>query len=70
MVTCIFIDEWHKYLFPFNTKIDLSDQSFIKYDVFEATVIFSSRGNTIGIIAQCCKHQNMSDVSHINNNTP
>ena len=52
MVTCICIDEWNKYVFPSNTKIDISDQPLIKDDIFEATVTFPPIGTPIGIIDQ------------------
>ena len=43
-------------------KIDLSDHTFIKYDIFEGTVSFPTRGTTIGIVTQYCKHHNMSYI--------
>ena len=33
-------------------KIDLSDHSFIKYDIFEVNVNFTPRGTPIGIVSQ------------------
>ena len=41
----------------------LSDQTFIKYYMFEETVNFPPRGNPIGIVYQCFEHHNMSYVS-------
>ena len=40
-------------------EIDLSDNPFIKYDIFEVNVDFPPRGTPIGIVAQYCKHHNM-----------
>ena len=49
-------------------KIDISDQPFIKYDIFEATVNLPPRGTHIGIIAQYCEHHSMSYIYHSKNN--
>ena len=40
-------------------KIDLSDHTFTKDDIFEAGVNFPSRGTPIDILAQYCEHNNM-----------
>ena len=51
-------------------KIDLSDHSFIKDDIFEVIVNFPSRGPPIGITTQYCEHHNMSYISKSENNSP
>ena len=51
-------------------QIDLSHHLFIKYDIFEVSVNFPPRGNTIGIVAQNCKHNNISYISQLTNNSP
>ena len=51
-------------------KTDLSDNPFIKYYIFEATVYFPPRDNTIGIVDQYCEHHNMYFISHSTNNSP
>ena len=40
-------------------KIDLSDHTLIKYDIFEVHVNFSPKGAIIVILAQYCEHHNM-----------
>ena len=60
MITWICIDELHKPSCPSNTKIDLSDHTFIKDNIFEATVTFPPRGTPIGILDQYCKYHTMS----------
>ena len=51
-------------------KMDLSDNPFVKYDIFEVTVNFPSRGTTIGIVYKYCEHQNIYYVSQSKNNSP
>ena len=52
------------------SKTDLSDQPFIKYDIFEVTVTFPPRGTHIGIVSQYCEHHDMSYISRSTNNSP
>ena len=40
-------------------KIDPSDHTFIKYDIFEVNVNFPPICNPIGIVAEYCEHHNM-----------
>ena len=41
-------------------KIDISDNPFIKDDIFEATVIFLPRGTPVGMVFHYCENHNMS----------
>ena len=51
-------------------KLYLSDNPFIKYDIFEFSVKFPPRGTPIGIVTQYCENKNMSYISHSENNSP
>ena len=51
-------------------KIYLSDHPFIKDNIFEVNVNFTSRGTPIGIILQYCEHHNMSYIYYSKKNTP
>ena len=51
-------------------KIDLSDHTFIKDDIFEVNVDFPPRGTTIGIVSQYCENHNMSYICHSTNYIP
>ena len=51
-------------------KIDLSDRTLIKYDIFEFNVDFPPRGTPIGIVTQYCEHQNMSYITQSTNKIP
>ena len=51
-------------------KNDLSDPTFIKYDIFEVTVTFTPKGTPIGISDQYYDNQNMSYVSQSTKNSP
>ena len=44
-------------------KIELSDNIFVKDDIFEVHVNFPPRGTPIGIVAQYFEHHNMSYIS-------
>ena len=68
MVTRFLTYAWHKWYHPSNNKIDLSDHPFIKDDIFEVTVNFPPRGNTVGVVTQYYKHHNMSYISQSENN--
>ena len=52
MVSGILTYDQHKYVHPSGIVIDLSDQTFIKYDIFEVSVNLTPRGTHIGIVAQ------------------
>ena len=67
MVTWIWIDEQHKYFRPSKTKIDILDHPWIKYDIFEATVIFPPILTPVGIISKYCEHHNISYFNHSTN---
>ena len=41
-------------------KIDISDNPFIKDDIFEATVFFSPRGTPVVMVFHYCENHNMS----------
>ena len=60
MVTRFWTYTWHKYFHPYNIKIDLSDHTFIKDDIFEANIHFPPRGTYIGIVTKYCEYHNMS----------
>ena len=49
-------------------KNDLSDNPFIKYDIFEVNVNFLTGGTPVGIVAQYFEYQNMSYISQSENN--
>ena len=51
-------------------KFDPSDQLFIKYDIFEVTVISPPSGDPIDIIAQYYEHHSISYISQITNHCP
>ena len=51
-------------------KIDISDHPFIKDDIFEVKFNLPSIGNPVGIVAQYCKHHNMSYISQSTNKIP
>ena len=50
MFPWLFMDDWHKYFHHSNAKNDISEQPFIRYDIFEAKVNFPPSGTPIGII--------------------
>ena len=43
-------------------KIDLLDNPFIKYFIFEVNVNFPPRDTPIGIVIKYCEHHNMSYI--------
>ena len=51
------------------SKIDLSDHTFIKNDIFEVDVNLSPGGTPIGIVRKYCKHHNMSYIYQSTNNS-
>ena len=50
-------------------KTDLSDNPFIKDDIFEVNVNFPPRDTPISIVKKC-EHHNMSYISQLENNSP
>ena len=59
-----------RHIISRNNKIDIYENSFIKYDIFEAIVTFPPRGTLIGIIVYYCEHYNMNYITQSNNNSP
>ena len=51
-------------------KIDLSDNPFIKDDIFEVNINFPPIGTPIGIVTQYCEHHNISYISQSENKSP
>ena len=51
-------------------KVDLSDHTIIKDDIFEVNVNFPPRGTPIGIVTQYCEQHNISYISQSENNIP
>ena len=49
---------------------DITENPIIKYDIYEVTLTFTPRGNTITIVSQYFEHHKMFYVSHLKKNIP